>query len=130
MPIFDLCDTPDWISQVLLEAFLEAPNPASMLLWQGKRLPTLSVVMHRQLQNYLRKRKDDPTKGRRVHGSLLQLSRQFFLEISVDGDGLHMAPQGHGIAAYKFYHYHHDFFAWDCDRDAESKETLYPQYAI
>lgn len=54
----------------------------------------------------------------------------FVLEISIYGDGLRLTPQDHEVASYDLHHYHHDVFAWDSDRDAESKEALSPQFAI
>ncbi len=55
----------------------------------------------------------------------------FFLEITRHGhDGLRMAQQGFENTSYLPRHYHDDVFFWPCDRDAESREALYPQPAI
>jgi hypothetical protein len=40
-----------------------------------------------------------------------------------------MITQGFPYVHYDLYHYNYDIFAWDCDRDKESRKAIYPQWA-
>jgi len=54
----------------------------------------------------------------------------FHMEVKVHGEGLRITIQDLSDVFYDVYHYHYDIFAWDCDRDAESKKYMMPQAQI
>ena len=131
---FDLCDTPDWIGQILLEALLDAPEPNDYIDL-ARRASANALSHHPPTTEKLaaEQERDTPVKPLEEYaGKYFNKAGNFFLEVTVSGDGtgLVMAPQGFLNTAYQLHHYHHDVFSWDCDRDAESKEALYPQFAI
>ncbi|KAK5657511.1 hypothetical protein OQA88_3083 [Cercophora sp. LCS_1] len=131
---FDLCDTPDWISQILLEALLDAPDPNDYVDL-AKRTAANALSHHQPTIDQLAADQEHGTPVKPLveyTGKYYNKAGNFFLEVTVSDDcaGLALAPQGFLNTSYKLHHYHHDVFAWNCDRDAESKEALYPQFAI
>ncbi|KAJ5396787.1 D-aminoacylase [Penicillium cosmopolitanum] len=129
---FDLCDTPDWASQVLLEAIL-APTEPNDYIELARKTSANALSHHEPTATQLREEKESGTTPKSLdqyEGRYYNKIGNFFLDISIDGEGLRMAPQGYDAASYSLHHYHNDVFAWDCNRDAESKEALYPQFAI
>lgn len=129
---FDLTDTPDWTSQILLEALLDAPEPNDFRLYAEKTAGN-APSHYRPTVEQLAKEQMLGTKHRPLEeycGRYYNQMGNFFLEISLHESGLKMCPQGYENTAYILEHYHYDTFAWPCDRDAESKLGLYPQFAI
>jgi len=65
-------------------------------------------------------------------GRYYNKSKTFFLDIRIseDDNGLDMACQGYRNATFHLSHYHYDVFWWPCDRDADCKEALFPQYYV
>ncbi|KAK1750428.1 beta-lactamase/transpeptidase-like protein [Echria macrotheca] len=131
---FDLCDTPDWIAQLLLEALLDAPE-RNDYVDLAKRASANALSHHQPTVDQLAAEQEHDTPVQPLEqytGKYFNKAGNFFLEVAVssDGTGLVLIPQGFLNTAYNLHHYHHDVFAWDCDRDAESKEALYPQFAI
>lgn len=129
---FDLGDTPDWASQVLLDAILD-PTNRNDYISLARKTSANALSHHPQTATKLREEKESGTTPKSLDqyaGRYYNKLGNFFLDISIDGEGLQMAPQGCEAASYSLHHYHNDVFAWDCDRDAESKEALYPQISI
>ena len=129
---FDLCDTPDWISQLLLEALLDAPE-RNDFVDLAKRTSANALAHYPPTIEKLAKEQQKETKVRPLEdycGRFYNELGNFFLEVSQNGETLRMSPQGFHNSSYILHHYHYDVFAWPCDRDAESKEGLYPQPAI
>ncbi|OAR00178.1 hypothetical protein LLEC1_04807, partial [Akanthomyces lecanii] len=131
---FDLCDTPDWISQVLLEAILDAQKPNDYVKLAAET--ACNALSHHQATiDKLAAEQEHGTKSKPLSayiGRYFNEMGNFFLEFTVSEEhgGLTMTPQGCAQSAYDLQHYHHDVFFWPCDRDAESKQALYPQFAI
>ncbi|KAJ8129903.1 hypothetical protein O1611_g3727 [Lasiodiplodia mahajangana] len=129
---FDLTDTPDWISQILLEALLDAPEPNDFPPIVEKTAAK-ALSHHQPTVEQLAKEKVLGTKHRPLEdyfGRYYNRMGNFFLEISAHESGLKMCPQGFENTAYFLEHYHYDTFAWPCDRDAEAKLGLFPQFSI
>lgn len=129
---FYLCDTPDWISQVLLEALLDAPI-RNDFVDLAKRTSAKALSHHPSTIDRLARERRKGTKPRPLEeycGRFYNQLGNLYLEISKDGDGLRMSPCGFHNSSYLLHHYNDDVFAWPCNRDAESKEGLYPQFAI
>ncbi|WVO17675.1 hypothetical protein L204_105372 [Cryptococcus depauperatus] len=130
---FDLCDTPDWVSQLLIEAVLDAPE-RNDYVELAERTAANALSHHQPTTDRLIAERKMGTKRRPLSayaGRYYHRAGNFFLEFTpANGDSLAMAPQGYHHTTYNLYHYHDDVFAWDCERDAESREGLYPQFAI
>lgn len=129
---FDLADTPDWISQLLLEILLDAPERDDFVTL-ARQTATNALSHHPPTAKKLVEEQQHGTGVRPLEDYYRRYYNKignFFLEVSQEGDGLRMSPQGFRNSSYLLHHYHHDVFAWPCDRDADSKEGLYPQFAI
>ncbi len=129
---FDLTDTPDWISQVLLEALFDAPERTDFIDLAKKTVAN-ALSHHPPTVEQLAREQQKGTKARPLEeycGRYYNQMGNFYLEISQHEDGLRMAPQGFNNVSYYLYHYNYDVFAWPVDRDADSKQALYPQHAI
>lgn len=129
---FDLCDTPDYVGQILLEALLDVPAKyRNDYVTLAKKTSANAISHHRPIAELLlsqRKRGAPPRKDLHEYaGRYINGAGTFFLDIVVSGSGLRMAPQGSRHNVYELHHHDGDVFAWDCDRDAESREALYPQ---
>lgn len=129
---FDLCDTPDWISQLLIETLLDVSDPNDFVALAQQT--SANAVSHHRLTNQNLDRERIPgTRPRPLEeycGRFYNSLGNFFLEITVHGAGLRMSSQGFENTSYLLEHYHHDVFAWPCDRDAECKEAVFPRWTI
>ncbi|KAI0874086.1 putative D-aminoacylase [Hypoxylon argillaceum] len=117
-----VCGSLNWTSQILLEALLDAPEPNDFRLYAEKTAGN-APSHYRPTVEQLAKEQMLRTKHQPLEeycGRYYNQMGNFFLEISLHESGLKMCLQG----------YHYDTFAWPCDRDAESKLGLYPQFAI
>jgi len=130
---FDLFDTADFVSQVLLEALLDAPEP-NEYVERGRRIAASTLG---QLPATAAKLKAEQVHGtspslplEAYAGKYYNLAGTFFLDVSVlpGGGGLKMTPMSVEASAYDLRHYHHDVFFWPgADRDLQLKEVLFPQ---
>jgi hypothetical protein len=115
---FDLTDTPDWISQLLLEE-LDAPE-RNDFVELAKKTAANAVSHHQPTIERLAREQEKGTKARQFSeycGRYYNGIGNFFLEFEIFEDGLHMFPQGLQDSSYVLHHYHHDVFAWPCDRE-------------
>ena len=130
---FDLSDTPDWVSQLLIEALLDAPE-RNDFVELAERTSANALTHHQPTIDKLASERVEGTSHKPLDaycGRYFNRLGNFVLEITRhDDDGLRMAVQGFQDTSYILHHYHYDEFFWPCDRDAESKEALYPQTAI
>ncbi|KAK3935639.1 beta-lactamase/transpeptidase-like protein [Diplogelasinospora grovesii] len=112
---FALCDAPDWIAQFLVEASQNARTHhvnTRKILAEERTLG----AKPRELSKYV--------------GRYYNSIGNFYLDVAVHGDnGLRMTTQGYPFVHYDLSHYHYDVFAGDCDRDAETRRTIYPQWS-
>lgn len=130
---FDLFDTPDFISQVLLEALLDVPEPNEyMALAEGlvKRnmSPYLAVAAKLAVEQIRGTSPSLPLVD--YSGKYYNEAGNFFLEVKVlpNGEGLQMLPMSVEESAYDLRHYHYDVFMWPgANRDLQLKEALFPQ---
>jgi len=128
----DLCDTPDWVGQLLVETFLECPKPNDFVAL-AKKTTAKALTHHPAIHNQLARERvhNTPVKPlRKYTGRYQNKNRNFRLDISINGDGLRMTVQGFPHVYYDLYHYNFNVFAWDCDRDAETKAIIFPQADI
>ncbi|VUC29535.1 unnamed protein product [Clonostachys rosea] len=130
---FDLCDTPDWVSQLLIETLVDSPE-RNDYVELAQRTSANALTHHQLTIDRLAREQEKETNIKPLDvycGRYYNKLGDFYLEITRHGDhGLRMAVQGFENASYFLQHYHHDEFYWPCDRDAESKEALYPQSSI
>lgn len=129
---FDLFDTADFVSQVLLEALLDAPEP-NEYVERGRRIAASTLS---QLPATAAKLEAEQVHGtspslplEAYAGKYYNLAGNFFLDVSVlpGGGGLKMTPMSVEASAYDLRHYHHDVFFWPgADRDLQLKEVLFP----
>ncbi|GAP85015.1 putative beta-lactamase transpeptidase-like protein [Rosellinia necatrix] len=130
---FDLFDTPDFISQILLEALLDVPEP-NEYAELGRRIAASTLS---QLPVTAAKLAAEQVQGtspslplEAYAGKYYNLAGNFFLDVSVlpRGEGLKMVPMSVEESAYDLRHYHYDVFFWPgADRDLQLKEALFPQ---
>lgn len=130
---FDLFDTPDFISQILLEALLDVPEP-NEYIERGRRIiastlsqfpVTAAKLATEQVQG------TSPSLPLQAYaGKYYNQADNFFIDVSVlPGDeGLKMVPMSVEESAYDLRHYHYDVFFWaGADRDLQLREALFPQ---
>lgn len=125
----DLCDTPDWIAQLLVEAFLDSPERNDFVAL-AKQTVENSLSLHPATNKRLADERvlGTPVKPLEEYaGRYFNCLDNYFVDVSVNKDGLRLTVQGFENVDYDLYHYNDDVFAWDCDRDADTRKGIFPQ---
>lgn len=130
---FALCDAPDWIAQLLVEVILDSPeNGRTEFIDVAEKASTNSLSHHGETRRTLEEERVPGTKHRGLveySGRYYNSIGNFFIDVAVHGDGLRMTIQGYPFVSHDLHHYHYDVFAWGCDRDAETRRAIYPQWS-
>ncbi|KIW27314.1 uncharacterized protein PV07_07065 [Cladophialophora immunda] len=50
----------------------------------------------------------------------------FYLDVTVNGDGLKMCVQGFDNTCHDLEHFCNDTFAWECNREKEARNVMSP----
>ena len=126
-----MCDSADWIGQVVLQGFLDGPEPvdfielvkksmASQALGYDKARSALdcdrkSGTEHKQLQNY--------------YGRYTWAAPSYYLDIGPgDGpDGMQLQFMGRSDQIYSLQHYQDDTFTWLMTDEEEMKRGRFIQ---
>lgn len=123
-------DTPDWISQLLIESLIEEQEPHDFV-----KVARQTADVHLSQYPKLKKKIADaqprgtPIKPLEAYaGRYYNAINTFFIDVAVEGDGLHMWCQGYENVDYLLYHYNHDIFAWEANRDADIKKGIFPKW--
>ncbi|KAL9611293.1 MAG: hypothetical protein Q9167_004057 [Letrouitia subvulpina] len=136
-----LSESPDWIGQLLVEELLDTPaQQRTDFISYAKKVRAAALAIHPATQRTLEAERvpNTPAKPPDAYvGRYVNHLGIFHLDVAVDpaggrdGElGLSLIVQGFPEVCYRLYHYHHDIFVWDCDRDAESKKCMFPQAQI
>lgn len=129
---FDLCDTPDWVAQLLIEALLDCPEPNDFVTI-AKRTAIRAVSHASSTNGQLARERLLHTPVRPVTdytGRYYNGVGNFFLDVIICRNALRLIVQGFTKVQYDMHHYHYDVFSWECDRDAQTKAALWPMSAV
>jgi CubicO group peptidase (beta-lactamase class C family) len=123
-------DVPDLVGGILLEALLDCPEPTDFIALAEKARET-SIAQPKATQKELKEEQKlgTPMKDLSSYaGRYINNVKNFYLDVTPQGGGLHMTVQGFANTCYDLYHYQDDTFAWDCDREAELKKAMFPSW--
>ncbi len=123
-------DVPDWVGGLLLDAILGTPEPNDMvaLAKEARDTAIAKPFETAELMNEERER-DTPVKSLVEYtGKYYNNIGNFYLEVTTEGNGLRMCVQGFEHTCYDLYHYHHDTFAWECNREQEMRNVMFPSW--
>ena len=128
----DLCDTPDWVAQLIIESILECPEPNDFVALARNtsanaisRMPALNKQLadERILNTFTRSLHD-------YTGRYFNSLANFVLDIIIYEGRLRLIVQEFAEVYYDLYHYNFDVFAWNGDRDAETRKAMFPMSVI
>jgi len=127
-----LCDTPDWVAQLIIETILDCQDRNDFVTLADDTIKiALSHYPETQEQLDAEKKPGTPVLPLiNYTGRYTNKMSNFFVDVHERAEGLHMTVQSFDSVYFDLYHYDHDTFAWDCDRDAETKRMIYPQAPI
>lgn len=123
-------DIPDWVGGLLLETVLGTPD-ANDFVALAKEARATAIVKPAETATLMEKEreKDTPVKPLVDYtGRYYNNIGNFYLDVTVQGDGLRLCVQGFENTCYDLYHYQHDTFAWACDREAEVRKAMFPTW--
>jgi CubicO group peptidase (beta-lactamase class C family) len=130
---FDLYDTPDFIGQLIIEAIIDSPDPVNFVPIAKKTVQN-ALSHHPDMNAQLVRERIPSTKARPLadYAGLYHSDEgnDYSIDVSVKGSELRVMVQGFEDVYYNVYHYNNDVFVFDCDRDAETKRTIYPNASI
>lgn len=123
-------DVPDWVGGLLLEAVLDTPEPNDFVALATEARAT---AIAKPLETYelmeKAQKKGTPVKPLEEYvGKYYNNIGNFYLEVSVRGNGLRICVQGFDNTCYDLHHYENDTFAWDCNREAEMQKVMFPTW--
>jgi len=124
----DLCDTADWVGQLLIEAILGVPEPVDVVLL-ARVVATRTLGLHPAVQKQLTEERVHDTPVKPLHaytGKYWNSAGNYFVEIFVHNEYLRLVIQGLDKVHYDLYHYNYDVFAWNCDWNAEARLEIFP----
>lgn len=128
-----LGDASDWVAQYLTEIILDCPEPTDFIALATETAQN-AATRHSKVQKQLDEERTPDTKHRPLQeycGRYYNIAGNFYFDVEVYGDnGLRVITQGFPNVHYELYRYHFDDFAWDCDRDAEVRRTMWPHASV
>lgn len=136
---FGLADTPDWVGQLLLEAILDVQEKHKVdFVAYARKTRAAALAPHPATQRKLIAEQVHGTTSKPLSayvGRYVNSRGYFHVDITVNQAAqgksiLRMTIQGIPEVYYLLYHYNYDTFAFDCDRDEESKRCFMPQAQI
>ncbi|RYN65042.1 hypothetical protein AA0117_g12204 [Alternaria alternata] len=128
----DLCDSSDWVAQMLLEIVVESPQPNDYVKW-AHLASTNSVNQMPHLQKRLRRERILGTRTRSLQdyvGRYWNKLDNFKLDVSIHKERLRITVQGLQQIHYDLDHYQYDCFVWNTTRDEMSKEAFFAMAVI
>lgn len=123
-------DAPDWIGQLLVESIVGETDPHDFIDIT-RRTRDIHLTNYPQLKRRMDEEQlpESPMKPLQAYAGRYKNSiGTFVIDIAVNGDGLRMWCQGHESVDYNLYHYNHDIFAWQADRDYDIKKAIFPKW--
>ncbi len=130
---FDLYDTPDFVAQLVVEAIIATPNPVDFLPIAKKTVA--NALSHHPAVNAQLERERTPGTSPRPLSDYAGYyvsaeGNDYGFQVTVMDDKLRVNVQGLDEVFYDLEHYEHNVFVFYCDRDAETKRTIYPNASI
>jgi CubicO group peptidase (beta-lactamase class C family) len=130
---FDLYDTPDFIGQLIVEAIIDSPDPVNFVPIAKKTVQN-ALSHHSDMNAQLVRERIPGTEARPLTDYVGHYhsdeGNDFGIDVNIKGNELRVLVQGFEDVYYDVYHYNNNVFAFDCDRDAETKRIIYPNASI
>ncbi|KAK0516009.1 hypothetical protein JMJ35_002043 [Cladonia borealis] len=121
-----LNDCSDWVSQQLIQTIFDVPELNSFVQLardSAKRMLALVPSMHLTLDSQrVQNTKSSFDLGQYV-GRYFNPIKNFFVEVTLLRDGLHLAFQGRKSQSHPLRHYHYDTFTWLMTHDEAAKRA-------
>ena len=121
-------DVPDWVGGLLLDTIPGTPEPNDFVaLAKEARAAAIAKPAETAQMMEKERKKDDPVKPRVEYtGKYYNDIGNFYLDVQTSGDRLRLCVQGFENTCYNLYHYQDDTFAWECNREEEMRNVMFP----
>lgn len=123
-------DTPDQINQLLIKSLIEEQEPYNFV-----KVARQTADVHLSQYPKLKKKiadtqlRETPIKPLEAYaGRYYNAINTFFINVAVEGNGLHIWCQGYENDDYLLYHYNNDIFAQKANRDPDIKKRIFSKW--
>ena len=123
-------DVPDWVGGLLLDTILGTPEPNDFVaLAKEARATAIAKPAETAQMMEKERKKDTPVKLLVEYtGKYYNNIGNFYLDVQTLGDRLRICVQGFENTCYNLYHYQYDTFAWECNREEEMRNVMFPSW--